>query len=134
MASRPLDIEYIPVGKKESDSCIMLRSTAFLMSSSLVLMYIQPFFWLKDHPDVVYLQMMRKRAKDLFEHFNLLMRLYWKIDLSPLKLDWSVQVPYGVPDPDRHFNDMMFRYIILDLYYCNVLRLKLNGYHLVICK
>ena len=56
MASRPLDIEYIPVGKKESDSCIILKSAISMIASSpLVLMYIDLFFWLKDPLGTAYL-------------------------------------------------------------------------------
>ena len=58
MASRPLDIEYIPVGKKESDNCIILKSAISMIASSpLVLMYIDLFFWLKDPLGTAYLQM-----------------------------------------------------------------------------
>src|ERR671923_2852811 len=134
MASRPLDIEYMPVGKKESESCSMLKSAVSTIPSlSSVFMYIHPFFWLKNHLGLAYLQMIQKWPKDLFEHVNFRISLYWKIDPSTLKLDWPVQVPYGVPDSDGHFNKIMFMYIILHLYYCNALWLKLYGYHLVVC-
>jgi hypothetical protein len=65
-------MEYMPVGKKESDSCSMLKSAAsmLIVPSSLVLMYICPLFWLKDHFSLGYLQMIQKPAKYLFEHLD----------------------------------------------------------------
>jgi hypothetical protein len=88
-------MEYIPVGKKESDSCIILRSDAstmmlLLLLLSSVLMYIHPLFGLKDHFSLAYLQMIQDPTKYLFEHLDFRIRLYWKIDLSSLKLDWSM--------------------------------------------
>ena len=38
-----------------------------------------------------------------------------------------MKIPYCVPDCDWHLNSIMFMNIILDLYYCKVLRFKLNG-------
>ena len=66
-------MEYIPVGKKESDSCNMLSSPAsmmLLLLLSSVLMNICPLFWLKDHFSLGYLQMIQKPVKYLFEHLD----------------------------------------------------------------
>src|SRR5215210_7565778 len=128
-------MEYMPVGKKESDSCSMLKSAAFMsrMPSSSVLMNICPLFWLKDHFSLGYLQMIQKPAKDLFEHLDFRICLYRKIDLSSLNLEGSMQIPDCVPDRDWHLDSIMFMNIVLDPYYRKIFWFKLHDYHLVIC-
>src|SRR5215203_1631230 len=97
-------------------------------------MYICPLFGLKNHFSLGYLQMIQNTTKYLFEHLDFRIRLYWKINLPSLKLDWSMQIPNCMANRDWHLNSIMFMNIDLDLYYCKVLWFKLNSYHFVVCK
>src|SRR5439155_22717928 len=98
-----------------------------------MLMYFCSIFRFEHHRCLFDIQMFINWFQELLEHLQFSICLNWKVYFVSLQLYWSMEITYSMSDPNRYFDNIVFVYIISDLYHNHVLRFYPNNNYFVFC-
>src|SRR5574341_1687030 len=94
---------YIPVGKKESESCMMLSKLASL-EFVLVRMMLHSLLWFEYHLCMANINVINYRRKVVLDTCYFRFRLNWNVCDFVFSANWSVQIPDYMTEFDCRSN------------------------------